>query len=496
MSVYVGLAGARRNGCVALCNGTEILGVCEQERITRMRGAGFGETGLPEEALDELLRRSGLTRSEVTGFVLAEDLETAEPRVVRLNHHFAHACSAFLPSPFDSATIVVCDDESPQVSLWDGDRNTITQIEWPWRGAGFATVYSQFARALGFGAGGHEPRMEALARLDPTYRDTRATQLCRLEPDELRLAPDWLAQVESWIGPGTLCDRVAVAAAFQSRIGDLLVEFLAEIKRRAPARRALCVGGTLFSNSYFNSLVKRHDTFDETFIPINPGNAGLSVGAALHASGQVRETITPFLGPSYSAEEIKATLDNCKLTYRWASETDILETAVRALQDGRLVGWFDGPMEWGPRALGARSIVASPFAPYVLNNLNQFLKRRDMWRGYALSGLDSAVHEHFDGPDSSPYMECDYAPKDRTTFRHVLPGAEAWVRIHTVGPDSPPRFEALLRAFGEASGIPILVNTSFNGIREPIVCSPNDAVRVFFSSGVDVLILGDFIVCK
>jgi carbamoyltransferase len=496
VSLYVGLGGVTRNACVTLCDGREVLGICEQERITRVRGAGFGEAGLPDEALDELLRRSALTRDEVTAFVLAESLGTPEPNVVRLNHHFAHACAAFLPSPFDSATIVVCDDDSPEVSVWDGDRNTITQIEWPWRGAGFARVYSQFARALGFAAGGHETRMEALARLDPTHRDRRTTQLLALEPDQLRLAPDWLAQVESWIGAGELCDRVAVAAALQSRIGDLIVEFLAEVKRRAPARRALCVGGTLFSNSYFNSIVKLHDGFDEAFIPINPGNAGLSVGAALHASGQVRATITPFLGPSYSAEEIKATLDNCKLTYRWAGETERLETAVLALLEGRLVGLFDGPMEWGPRALGARSIVASPFAPYVLNNLNEFLKRREMWRGYALSGLESAVHEHFEGPDSSPYMECDYAPKDRTTFRHVLPGPKACVRIQTVRPNSQPRFAALLRAFGDASGIPILVNTSFNGIREPIVCSPNDAVRVFFSSGVDVLIAGDFIVRK
>ena len=496
MSLYVGLGGVTRNACVTLCEGSQIIGICEQERITRVRGAGCGETGLPEEALDELLRRSGRTRDEVTAFVLAESLGTPESNVVRLNHHLAHACSAFLPSPFDSAAIVVCDDEPPQVSVWDGDRNTITQIEWPWRGNGFSEVYSQFAQAFGFAAGGHEQRMEALARLNPAHRDRRATELLALEPDQLRLQPDWRARIENWIGAGELCNRAAVAAALQSRIGELLLEFLAEVKRRAPARRTLCVGGTLFSNSHFNSVLKRCDGFDEAFIPINPGNAGLSVGAALHASGQVRATINPFLGPSYSAEEIKATLDNCKLTYRWASETEIVETAVQAIQEGRLVALFDGPMEWGPRALGARSIVANPFAPYVLNNLNQFLKRRDMWRGYALSGLESAIHEHFEGPDSSPYMECDYVPKDRRTFRHVLPEPKAAVRIQTVGSDAQPRFVALLRAFGEASGIPILVNTSFNGIREPIVCSPNDAVRVFFGSGLDVLALGNFIVSK
>jgi len=153
-------------------------------------------------------------------------------------------------------------------------------------------------------------------------------------------------------------------------------------------------------------------------------------------------------------------------------------------------------MEWGPRALGARSILANPFSPYVLENLNRFLKQREPWRGYALSGLDASVREHFDGPPASPYMECDFTPRDRSRFRHVLPGPRADVRVHTVGDAEPPRFRRLLQAFGEATGVPILVNTSFNGFSEPIVCSPRDAVRVFYGSGVDTLVLGEFVVTK
>ena len=153
-------------------------------------------------------------------------------------------------------------------------------------------------------------------------------------------------------------------------------------------------------------------------------------------------------------------------------------------------------MEWGPRALGARSILASPFCPYVLDNLNQFLKQRDPRRGYALSGLDASIREHFEGPDASPFMECDYAPKDRKQFGYILPGPTANVRVHTVGSDAPPRFRALLHAFGEETGIPILVNTSFNGFREPMVCSPRDAVRVFYGTGIDVLAVGQFVISK
>ena len=153
-------------------------------------------------------------------------------------------------------------------------------------------------------------------------------------------------------------------------------------------------------------------------------------------------------------------------------------------------------MECGPRALGARSILASPFSQYVLDNLNRFLKHRDPWRGYALSGLAAAVRDQFDGPPASPFMECDYIPRDRARFEHVLPGPSAAVRVQTVAEDGPPRFRALLSAFGDATGLPVLVNTSFNGFREPIVCSPRDAIRVFFGTGVDTLVFGQLILTK
>ncbi|MEZ5287602.1 MAG: carbamoyltransferase C-terminal domain-containing protein [Vicinamibacterales bacterium] len=154
------------------------------------------------------------------------------------------------------------------------------------------------------------------------------------------------------------------------------------------------------------------------------------------------------------------------------SEEGAVQAAVRALAEGRLVGWFDGAMEWGPRALGARSILANPMAPYVLENLNRFLKHREPWHGYALSGLEAAVTEHFDGPPSAPFMECDYRPRDAARFRHVLPWPEAAARADRGAGRSLPRFHRLPEAFGEVTGLPFLVNTSFNGFHEPTVCNP------------------------
>ncbi|MFN7985569.1 MAG: carbamoyltransferase C-terminal domain-containing protein, partial [Vicinamibacterales bacterium] len=267
--------------------------------------------------------------------------------------------------------------------------------------------------------------------------------------------------------------------------------------KRLPERTRLCLGGSLFYSSFINSAVKRAGLFDEVFVPIHPGNAGLAIGNALYAGGGGRTSLSPFLGPGYTSEEVKAALDNCKLTYEWVSEDEAIAAAVKDLRYGRLVAWFDGRMEWGPRALGARSILANPFAPYTLENLNRFLKQREPWRGYALSGLSSTVAEHFDGPSSSPFMECDYVPRDPKRFEHILPSATSGVRVQTVDEASGlPRFCKLLNAFGEAAGAPILVNTSFNGFREPIVCSPRDAVRVFYGTGLDTLVIGQFIIRK
>jgi len=230
--------------------------------------------------------------------------------------------------------------------------------------------------------------------------------------------------------------------------------------------------------------------------PVNPGNAGLAVGTALHVSGARPRPVSPFLGPAFHPHEIKETLDNCKLRYDWVGDTDVISMTVDAVRRGMLVGWFDGAMEWGPRALGARCILASPFAPYVLENLNRFLKRREPWHGYALSGLADDVAKHFLGPADSPFMECDYRPVDAERFRNILPTPQAALRIQTVGQSAPPRFRKLLKAFGDATGFPFVVNTSFNGFHEPMVCTPRDAIRVFYGSGLDMLVLDNFVITK
>jgi carbamoyltransferase len=494
-ALTAGLGGGSKNACVALGNGQNILGICEQERITRVRAAGVNSTGLPDEALDFLLRRIGRSRNDIERFVLAED--GAGPNLqnkVHIGHHFAHACTSYLSSLFTSSVIVICDHEFPKVSVWNGCGSELTPVDMPWAGMGFSELYSECAELLEFGYAADQ-RFEALARLNPDHRDSRLDKLFRTDGVSLQLEPGWKALAAEWFVEKSATSRASYAAALQSRVGELLLEFLARV-RHATQSECLCLGGSLFYHSSFNSLVKTSGLFSRVFVPVNPGNAGLAVGAVLQQSGCSPKFVSPFLGPAYTMGEIKATLENCKLPYKWVGESTAIEMAVDALCRGSLVGWYEGGMEWGQRALGARSILASPFAPYVLENLNRFLKWREPWRGYALSTLESAVEPHFTGPAEAPFMECDFRPRDAEIFRHFLPSPAAAIRVHSAGPNSPPRFCQLLAAFGAANGIPCLVNTSFNGFHEPIVCSPRDAIRVFYGTGVDVLFLDGFVVGK
>jgi carbamoyltransferase len=499
--MIAGIGGGARDGTVALAEWGRLIGMCSQERATRVRGAGVNASGVPDEALELLLERLGRSRDQIGRYVVADC--GAATRLGEgfeyIDHHFAHACTAYLTSPFPDAAVVVCDHKAPEVSVWVGEGPVLRRIDWPWRGDGFAHTFSSFAAALGFRMPTADQRAEALARLRPGSRDAEVDRLVRREADGIVVDPDLDRYMKVTVGGDGDADipaRARLAASLQARLGELLIDVLREVRDSLGATR-LCLGGSLFYHSSMNTQLKQSGLFSDVFVPVDPGDGGLAVGAVLHAMGSGPSLASPFLGPSYSPQETKRVLDNCKLQYSWESEEGAAQVAVRALREGRLVGWFDGAMEWGPRALGARCILANPTAPYVLENLNCFLKQRKPWRGYALSGLQESVAAHFHGPESAPFMECDYLPKDPDRFRHILPSPEVAIRMQTVTAEgSLPNFRRLLEALGQTEGLPFLVNTSFNGFHEPIVCSARDAVRVFYGTGLDLLVINQFVLRK
>jgi carbamoyltransferase len=498
MTLTAGFGGVSNHACAALSSAEAVLGVCEQERITRVRGAGVNASGLPDQALDSILDQIHCRRADIVRSGVAEDAHHASPwPTTRFDHHEAHACASYLTSPFGSATIVICDHEPPGVSVWTGEGAEVRRVDWPWHGLSFSDLYSACSKLVGFGSESGEQRFEALARMMASRPDVRLPKLFSTDGTRIESHGNWQEHVSRLTG-GSASDsmtKARIAATLQEQIGAVLVETLRRIRSRTSSA-ALCLGGSLFYHSSINSVVRQSGLFERVFVPANPGNAGLAVGTAMRLARLSPARLSAFMGPSYDPDVIKSTLDNCKLRYDWVDEGSAIEQAVHHLLHGRLVGWFEGRMEWGPRALGARSILADPFSPYVLENLNRFLKRREAWRGYALSALADAAPEHFSGPDDSPFMECDYRPKDVTRFRSVMPSDAAHLRLQVVGNDVPERFRSVLSLFGTATGVPCLVNTSFNGFHEPIVCTPRDAVRVFYGSGLDVLILDRFVLMK
>jgi carbamoyltransferase len=291
--------------------------------------------------------------------------------------------------------------------------------------------------------------------------------------------------------------RRQIAAAVQNRLGEALIELLSRL-RTASGAHAVCLSGGLFFNTYLTTLASRRQLFEHTFIPVHPGRSGSALGAALisaRAQTSAAAVSSPYLGPGYDDGQIKEAVENCKLSFDLQREEQVIETVLRAVSRGQLVGWFHGRLEWGPRALGHRTVLADPFSPHVLDNLNGYLKMRPAYRTYGVSVPRARVSEFFDGDQASPYMQLEYSPRDPEKFRALLPEGVKTLRVHTVD-DTSPRYLRLLEVWGEMSGTPVLVNTSFNGFHEPLVCSPRDAIRVFYGTGLDLLALEDFILRK
>jgi carbamoyltransferase len=503
-SAVVGVSGAVRNGALAVAVGGELRAFSELERLTRVRNTGVAQNGFPVDALHAVLNVAGLSASGIRTYVTAEEsiaseLPPALPRVA-VDHHFAHAASSFFISPFSEAAVIVCDHHStPPVSLWVGRGGRLEPAPWAWSAEGFAAIYAEASRCFGFRPA-QEHRLEALARLGGEVADDRFAPYLAYADRALRVDPQWKAQLLDWASRAqSLTEQAALAASFQRHLGNLLLAFVADCRSAVDVPN-LCVAGGLFYNTYFNTLVAREGRFENVFVPPNPGNPGLAAGAALaidaDAPNRTRPARAPlFLGPQYDPHSIKLVLDNCKLSYECVSDGELVKATVDALSEGRLVGWFQGRMEWGHRALGNRSILASPFHPYVLENLNVYLKKREAHRAYGLSVREADAERFFVGPAQSRSMEYEYEPRDRERLRHVLPGGATRLRVQTVD-RSQELFSELHRAFAVETGVGVLVNTSFNAFSEPIVCSPRDAIRVFFGTGIDLLVLGNFIIRK
>ncbi|MGA7907742.1 MAG: carbamoyltransferase C-terminal domain-containing protein, partial [Candidatus Sulfotelmatobacter sp.] len=297
--------------------------------------------------------------------------------------------------------------------------------------------------------------------------------------------------------------RRGLAATVQQVCAEKVGEMV-DVLRRRHGLQEVCLGGGLFNNTLLVSALEQRVGLDQVFVPPAPGNSGTALGAALYLQHQVHNRprqavrLDTYWGPAYSRHEIKDVLDNCKARFSFQvmreRQTD---QAVQLLLAGKIIGWFQGAAEFGPRALGNRSVLASPWAPYVKENLNDFIKHREWFRPFAISVPEEDAQRYFESSRLCEFMNslARVRPDTESLLEgFILPGG--LVRLHIVKKETNLALWDLLKRFGLQAPAPMLLNTSFNLFGEPLVVSPLDAIRSYSCSGVDALLMDNFLLTK
>lgn len=482
---------------------------------------------------------------------LAQRLLGDRSKVVAVDHQLAHAAGSFYTSGFDRAAVMVLGGRGDHISIalgiGEGNRiRLLTRIEFP---QSLGWIYSQLTEYLGYRAneGEHmtqwlsvtgEPEFlgafEEMMKVDhagmpafdmdyfspwPGGPDPFTEKFYRRFGDQLRRKDHRLNSMSKTATWAELTEDLAgrpksalpvtsyrrnLAHSLQRRLEEVVLG-LAEKMRREHRLDSLCLAGGVASNNLLISRLERESGFDHVYVQPAAGNAGCSLGSALfhwhHRMGRggAQRLGSVFLGPGYNDEEIKPVIDNCKLTSRYhTSDNKLVDEAVDLLARNNILAWFQGRAEFGPRSLGARSILASPLHGFMKENLNIFVKHREATRPFAASVQEERAAEFFDnvGPLSKFMMTVSRVREDK---RDLIPSAyfaDGLARVHTVSRADNPIFWQLLERFGEKTGIPVLLNTSFNLFGEALVCTPREAIRSFYCSGIDALALNRFLIRK
>jgi carbamoyltransferase len=520
--IVIGLGGLLNDAACALLKNGEVLAAVEEAKMTRGQRPG----GLPQAAIEECLRLSKATRDQVDCVALVRPIargpeaelhlalrdQFPNAEVVVVEHHMAHAASAFFASPFETATVLTLDHAGDFRcgARWraSGDQIELDR-EWYYPDS-LGRLYGAVTELLGFRGRGDEHKVQWLsasgddryagafrnivsdaARMDASYFDGNrlaAGGFSRKFFDALDLADG--AKIPPVLAP-------SIARGLQKTVEETALTLAGEGEN-------LCLAGGLFFNALLVEFVERSGRWKNVFVQAAAGNAGTALGAVYHVWHHLKKrprkahTGTLLLGPSYGVDEIKQVLENCKLGFSYLRSTDdLLAKAVSMLGDHKIVAWMQGRMEFGPRALGNRSILASPLDPYSTENLNIFIKHREPFRKFAASVPAELASEYFDaGPNARTIATVGRVRAAyKKTFAPAILG-EDLVRVHTVDEAENPLFHRLLHEAGRTSGLPVLYNTSFNLFGDPLVSTPRDAVRSFYSSGIDVLFVGNFLLEK
>ena len=484
--------------------------------------------------------------------LLHKELEKFSPdfdksRLLFCEHHLSHAASAFYPSPFEDAAVLTMDGvgewATTSAAMGSGNRLEITQeIYFP---HSLGLLYSAATYYTGFKVNSGEYKVMGLAPYgEPKYARLILDNLIDLKPDgSFRLD---MSYFDYCTGFTMTNDRFAelfgqpvrspdqlltpfhmdVAASIQAVLDEAVLRLTRSLARQSGSRN-LCLAGGVALNCVANGKVLRDGRFDNIWIQPAAGDAGGAVGSALAAchlfKNQPRKTngadgmSGAYLGPGFAQAEIERRLTAAGARFAVLGADEMIETTAQALAGQQAVGWFQGRMEFGPRSLGARSILGDPRSPAMQKNLNLKVKFRESFRPFAPAVLREDVSEWFDHASDSPYMlivadvrqdrrramtveeQALFGIEKLNVARSEIPAVthvDYSARIQTVHSDTNPLFHKLLSRFKALTGCPILVNTSFNVRGEPIVCTPEDAFRCFMGNELDLLVVGNCVLQK
>jgi carbamoyltransferase len=434
-----------------------------------------------------------------------------------IDHHVAHAASAFLVSPHQSSAILTVDlcGEDCTTLVGRGSGNRITPIRRFYLPNSLGIFYAALTQYLGYRANVDEYKVMGLASYGhPRFADTFAGMV-RFEHGRLMNDSSWFAfhtggancysqRFPEEFGPPCPDESQVeaepyrdVAASGQKVLENLLVE-MAGWCRKETGEEHLCMAGGVALNSAANGRLREQKIFKSIWIQPAASDAGCSLGIPFYIwhelLGHPRRFVMEhaYWGPAYSESEMQRAIGSSGLKFRRVD--DVERQTARLLSEGHVIGWYQGRMEWGPRALGNRSILADPRRAEMKDVVNNRVKFREPYRPFAPSVLEEDIEDYFHFTGTSPFMTFVCRVRDDRKDRiPAVTHVDGTARIQTVSRKENPRYWSLLDEFRTLTGVPILLNTSFNVKGEPIVCTPDDAVRCFLKTDMDYLVLGDTI---
>ncbi len=471
------------------------------------------------------------------------DPKTIAAEFHRIEHHQAHLASAFFVSPFERAALLSADGLGDFAStMWgngSGSRMDIADaIAFPHSLGLYYTAVTQYLGFLKFGdeykvmglaAYGEPERLDAFRDivrfdangssngfrlgLDYFVHHRTGPEMSWAEADKTpTLGKLFSAEMSQRLGAARGADEPLeqrhrnLAASLQARLEEVYLGMLGKLAK-ATGLKSICLAGGVAFNCVANGKIFENTPFEQVYVQPAAGDAGLAVGAAYYVwhqkLGKPRSFVMDhaYWGPNFSAAEIRAAIEASGIAREGYSITelagqDLAQRAAAIIADGKILGWFQGRAEWGPRALGNRSIVADPRRADMKDILNRRIKHREIFRPFAPSILAEATGEWFAKSHPSPFMTLAYAV--RPEKRALIPApthVDGTGRLQTVTKEANPRYHALISAFRDLTGVPVVLNTSFND-NEPIVCRPEEAIDCFLRTKMDALVLGDFLVTR